>query len=356
MLFDWNNSHHNPEEAIDVIKNGIGIIPVDIDLENKRLIWMNIGDYHFSESFFFVSIEKLLKIRIYSFASDLSVLDSDITIVDSIYPSGFIFHIGRCGSTLLSKALARSHDNLVISEAPPHFLIWSIWNEDWVKPFIYNEEIIRRYKNLILSIGRKRRSSYKAHFIKFTTFNILYLDFIREVFPDVPIIFIYRDPAEVMVAYAEQGPGWQNLKDTAFGAFVAGCSLNEVKTMSDQMFHEHFLYQFMSASLEATPDRLTFINYKQLTPDNLGLILKVLNYSPNIDDIEPMKEQFKYYAKIDDRRVRFTSDIATKRQKITPAIEKLVGLRLFKLYEQLEEAENNISKSNSSSRTLLVNQ
>ncbi|MGD2158755.1 MAG: sulfotransferase [Anaerolineales bacterium] len=209
---------------------------------------------------------------------------------------------------------------------------------------MYTEEHIQRYRNLILAIGRKRRASYRAHFIKFTTFNIMYVDFIRRVFPDVPIIFLYRDPAEVMVAFSDQGPGWQRFKDSAFGAYVAGCSLNEVKTMSNQSFHEHFLNQFMLAALQTSPKGLSFINYNQLTPNSFDTILKTFNYSVGGEELEQMKKQFEYYAKDDDEQKRFVSDTGEKRQKITPEIEKLVGERLIHLYGQLENAENNFSK------------
>jgi len=343
MVFDWKASDYKPVDVAEEIKSGYGVIPVDIDLENERLIWMNVGDYHFSESFFFVSIERLRNTKLHSFSSDLSVLDSDKLIEDTLYPSGFIFHMGRCGSTLLSKALAKSEGHLVISEAPPHFLIWSIWNEDWENPFVYTEEHLRKYKNLILAMGRKRRSGYEAHFIKFTTFNIMYIDFIRRVFPDVPVIFLYRDPAEVMVAFSEQGPGWQRFKDSAFGAFVAGCSLNQVKAMSAQSFHEHFLYQFMSAALQASSRGMIFMNYKELTPNNLPLILKIFNRRASDEELNRMKEQFEFHAKDDDQQVRFIPDTAEKRGKINPEITELVSMRLIHLYRQLESAENNFS-------------
>lgn len=343
MIFNWDRAYLNPHEAIELINSKRGVIPVDIDLEAKHLIWLDVADHHFSESFFFVSIEKLFNNTQFTFATDLSILDSDTIVADALYPNGFIFHMGRCGSTLLAKILAQSEENLVISEAPPHFLIWSLWNEDWMRPFPFTEEHIHRYKNLVFAIGRKRRPGYNAHFIKFTTFNILYLDFIRHVFPDVPIIFLYRDPVEVMVAFTDQGPGWQRFKDSAFGAFVAGCSLNQVKAMNKQSFHQHFLSQFMEAAIQASSNGLTLVNYHHLIPQNLEFILNAMNFTVNDETLDRMIKQFKYYAKADEQPIIFIPDTLEKRQKITPEIEALALSRLMPLYERLEQAENNFS-------------
>jgi hypothetical protein len=346
-MFQWQTDHLKVDDAIREVKRRKGLIPIDIEMKNQRLVWLDMGKYHLDDSFFFVSTRKRLQQdeEICAFTSDLSLLDCDEILDEFIYPTGFIFHVGRCGSTLLARALARLPHHLVISEAPPHFLIWEFLNTNWSIPIAHTDQNRRRYRNLILVIGRKRRPEYRAHFVKFTTHNVLFLDFIRAVFPDVPALFLYRDPAEVLVAFADQGPGWEHLKNTEFGAFVAGSSIEEVKVMSRGSFHEHFLSRFMTAPLQAPADSITVANYAHLNRKRLPTFLQALNYFASADELVRMQKQFDYYSKADSEEVKFSSDTVKKRRAVTPEIEALVQMRLSGLYERLETAENNLFRS-----------
>jgi hypothetical protein len=49
-------------------------------------------------------------------------------------------------------------------------------------------------------MGRQRTSEQKAYFVKFTSYNVLFIDFIKAAFPDVPCLFLYREPGEVLVS------------------------------------------------------------------------------------------------------------------------------------------------------------
>src|SRR3546814_4361537 len=51
-----------------------------------------------------------------SFSSDFAILQDDRILADPLLPSGFLFHISRCGSTLTGKALARSPRHVVINQ------------------------------------------------------------------------------------------------------------------------------------------------------------------------------------------------------------------------------------------------
>ena len=113
-------------QIVQEINKRPGLIPIDIDLDNHKLVWFDIADHQLTESYFFISTELLIskQDKPELLTTEISTLASDDILRDYIYPSGFIFHMGRCGSTLLSKALARSPSHLIISEAPPHYLIW----------------------------------------------------------------------------------------------------------------------------------------------------------------------------------------------------------------------------------------
>jgi hypothetical protein len=334
------------ERAMREIYERPGLIPVDIDINAERLVWMDLEDTQLVESYFFRSTQRFLEetAEPFRFSTDLDVLDEDGVVTDSCYPAGFIYHMGRSGSTLLSRALSRVSANLVISEAPPHFFIWPLLQGSWQATILADDRNIRRFRNLTLAMGRRRRDEYSAHFVKFTTYNILFIDFIRSAFPDVPALFLYRHPGEVMIAMVRESPGWSRLKNTDFGAAVAGCTVNEVQKLSMMTFYARCLARFMAAALRASTEGLSLANYGLLRRDALNPFLAALHYQAESQDLLLMQEQFDYYSKDDAGQQRFVPDSAAKRQEITPELEALVKPKLIDSYRKLESARNNLAK------------
>jgi len=337
-----NLSH---DQIVREIHQRPGLIPIDIDEDKHKLVWFDVGDHHLAESYFFISTKSLISSqeKPILFATELNTLESDEILADFVYPTGFIFHMGRCGSTVLSKALARSPHDLVISEAPPHYLIWKFLQGDWLKPLDYSQENFTIYRNLILAMGRRRLSDQLAHFIKYTTYNILLIEFIHAVFPDVPCLFLYRDPAEVMVSYLRKGTGWFRFKNAELGAFTTGCSIEETRAMNQMAFIEKFLIRFISAALNASVEDLHFLNYDQLTPRNFEAILNVFNYTISPDQVALMRRQFNFYSRDDSDNTLFVPDKDAKQSEITTEIRGCVEEELTSLYDQLERSEKNLA-------------
>lgn len=344
-MLEKTTLHLQHGQIIQELNKRPGLIPIDIDLDNHKLVWFDIGTHQLTESYFFISTDLLIskQEKPTLFTTELSTLAFDDILTDYIYPAGFIFHMGRCGSTLLSKALTKSPNHLVISEAPPHYLIWEYMKGNWLKPLEFSQENLTIYRNLILAMGRKRVSDQQTHFIKFTTFNILFIDFIHQVFPDVPCLFLYRDPAEVMVSFLRQGAGWFRFKDSELGAFLTGCSVEETKVMTLLTFIEKFLVRFISAALETPVENLRYLNYEQLNPQAIEAVLNVFQHTALPDQITLMQAQFNFYSRDDSDTTPFVSDKADKQKEITPEIESSVKQHLSRLYHQLERSERNLS-------------
>jgi len=333
------------ERAIQEIGDRPGLIPVNIDLDANRLVWMDMEDIRLEEGYFFLSTQRFLEQNpnAFKFSTGLELLDGDDFLTRGCYPTAFIYHMGRCGSTLLSKALSRVPAHLVISEAPPHYFVWPLLQGGWQRTIRPDERNIRRFRNLTLAMGRRRRDEYKAHFVKFTSYNVLFVDFIRAAFPDVPSLFLYRHPAEVLVSLLRQGTGWGPQKNSDFGAVVAGGTAGEVKKLSEAEFYARCLGRFMTAALEASAEDLSLANYRQLKRDTLPAFLTALQYQAEAEDLLLMQEQFDYYSKDESGQQRFVPDSAEKKKEITPEIEALVRPELLELYAKLEGAGSNLA-------------
>lgn len=119
---------------------------------------------------------------------------------EAVPPAGFLFHMSRCGSTLAARMLAASDRHVVLSEPEPLDALVR-----WVLlAGISPSEQVRALRAMIAALGRDRSGRASRLFVKLDTWHTLALPLFRKAFPDVPWIFLYRDPVEVMASQMHQ--------------------------------------------------------------------------------------------------------------------------------------------------------
>lgn len=113
-------------------------------------------------------------------------------------PDGFVFHMSRCGSTLVARMLAALPDSYAINEAAP---IDALLHASAGAP----EEV--RAAALRTMVGALGARPSRRWFVKLSAWPVLELPLFRLAFPDVPWIFVHRDPAAVIASQmATRGP------------------------------------------------------------------------------------------------------------------------------------------------------
>jgi hypothetical protein len=114
-------------------------------------------------------------------------------------PTGMIFHVGRCGSTLASQLL-KHHDQVVVYAEPLPI------NEILVPPHKWDRaELVGALRSLGAVFARH---AGKPYVLKLSSWNTLYCDIIADAFPHTPWALCIRDPIEVCVSLLQQRPGW----------------------------------------------------------------------------------------------------------------------------------------------------
>jgi hypothetical protein len=115
-------------------------------------------------------------------------------------PDGFIFHMSRAGSTLVSRLLAAAPGTDLIVEAGPldaivHLARAADAPDAW------------RAGALRAMVGALGRRPSRRWFVKLNAWHALALPLFRQAFPDVPWLFLHRDPVAVIASQmAERGP------------------------------------------------------------------------------------------------------------------------------------------------------
>jgi hypothetical protein len=112
-------------------------------------------------------------------------------------PDGFIFHLSRCGSTLVSQMLGSLPGTIVVSEPAPLDSVVQLLNAN---PGVPIEERARLLRAMVGALGRDRTGDGRHYVVKLDSWHALALPLFRHAFPETPWIFLYRDPVEIIVS------------------------------------------------------------------------------------------------------------------------------------------------------------
>lgn len=167
--------------------------------------WMDTFNAPYAEPFFDETITKLKGIpqptRRFNSVSSLSMLESWGAVIGHVEPTAFIFHVSRCGSTLISQLLSTDDQNIVLPEVP---LFDDILRLPFKKPGIGGVEVQRLLQTAVQFYGQKRTGAERQLFVKTDSWHIFFHRLLRQLYPDTPFILLYRTPYEVFNSHVKQ--------------------------------------------------------------------------------------------------------------------------------------------------------
>ena len=179
-------------------------------------------------------------------------------------PSGFVFHMSRCGSTLVAQMLAALPEVLVISEAGPIDAI--------LRGPAGEGDVVRWLRAIVSLLGQGRRAEQSSLVVKFDAWAILQLPLIRAAFPDTPCVFVYRDPVEVIVSHLDRR-GYHTVPNT-LPPDLLGFAPGELASLSGAPYVAAVVGRLCAAAAAAARDGdVTLIEYGSLpdaVPDTIA--------------------------------------------------------------------------------------
>jgi hypothetical protein len=321
------------DEAVGRIRATAGMVPLAIDPETETggkgaVLWADIGDHPFREWQYMYTVQALANHgRIGdAFTTDFDVLLDDRVLADPIAPSGFMFHISRCGSTLSAKALARSPRHVVINQGGPlQRGFWATITRDWEQDAAPTAENLKAFRNLVLAMARRRSPEQTHSFVKFISWNTLYMDFAMQAFPQVPSVFLYRNPVEVIASVLRETSAVLWAKGRKQAGFLTGLDWRETVDMGNVEYLARIFARYLELADEAG-SRVSNINYVDINPANFPAMLsRGLHFDPGVDELALMIEQFQFHSKDDSDSQTFKEDSAQKRAEISDEDKALVA-------------------------------
>jgi hypothetical protein len=244
----------------------------------------------------------------------LLALDSE----PSLEPAGMIFHLSRCGSTLVSRLLGTLPGVVVIAEPSPLNALLGL-DPDRVD----GPTLVRLVRLLVRALGRCRHGDERQLVLKCTSWNIRRREILAAAFPETPWVWLQRDPAQVMASLLANPPGWLGLGVTPpRTARFFGLDPAAVPASARLEFAARALGA-MLWSAATDPDRRLCVDYADLPAAIWQRVAPHFGIETDGAAIERMTEESRFYSK--DAAPREFSGDARERRPMTDAIREAAG-------------------------------
>ena len=278
--------------------------PVKLYPENDGLKckWKYFKGIEFTDPFFNDTMQRAGCLEInygqYKPASDLSILSEWADEINTVEPTLFIFHISRCGSTLLTQSLGLNDQYIVLSEVP---FIDDLLKQLDIDEWLTNTGFQKILKAAISLYGRRFNINQKKLFIKTDSWHLYYLLLFRLLYPATPFLLLFRKPDEVL--YSQQ-------KKRGMHA-VPGLIKNSILGINDDTSHianfdGHLikvLESYYTSMIKiAQNDKLTYlVNYNEGIGQIINKIAKIINTDFEEHYEKLINERGRYNAKFPDQ-------------------------------------------------------
>jgi hypothetical protein len=312
-----------------------GWIPARVFWKQEELLvdWCWLGELRLTDPFFEQTINQALSHPanlLFRRQTPVEALEPLAVQRPGLTPRGFVFHMSRCGSTLVSQMLAADPRHLVVSEASP---IDAILRAALRNASITESQRVKWLRGMVSALGQSRNPGQRHLFIKFDCWHTLFLPLIRQAFPAVPWIFIYRQPLEVLVSQHHQRGAQMIPGVLEPGLF--GWDSSFIREMRLDEYGGRVLAKISGAALQGiSSGNRKLVNYCQL-PE---LVWTDLMKSWGLECLPEHAERMAAVARQNAKNpvLAFETDSARKNQQATPGLREIARNYLEEIYLKLE--------------------
>jgi len=256
--------------------------------------WIYLADLKYADPFFDESIAKC-KSHAYN-SKQFKVVSTVENLIEwsneliSVELKSLVFHVSRCGSTMLSQSLATSSENIMISEAP---IIDQILRSD----LFSLEKKTSLLKSVIKLLGQKRFPEQQHLIIKLDAWHIFKASYLRSIFPDIPFALLYRNPTEVLKSH--QKMMGMHMVPNLLPSEIFGISVKEVHDLSFQQYGGLVLEKYFQGFLDfyKTDQNVVMLNYNDGMKAVIEKFIGFIKMDYSNDELEKIYDRLKRHSK-----------------------------------------------------------
>ncbi|WP_264534731.1 sulfotransferase family protein [Flavobacterium sp. N1736] len=275
-----------------------------IEKDNKVYFeWIYLADIKYAEPFFDETISKCRShpnnsrpFKVITTVENLLDWSNELISVEL---KSLVFHVSRCGSTMLSQSLATSAENIMISEVP---IIDEILRS---KKFDLDQKSTL-LKAVIRLLGQKRFPEQKHLIVKLDAWHIFNASFLRTNFPETPFALLYRNPVEVLKSH--QKLTGMHMVPNLLPSSVFGITDKEMSEVSFHQYKALVLEKYFQEFLNfyKTDQNVTKLNYNEGMKNVIQKFISFINVDYANDELDKMYERLTKHSK--NENAAFTGD------------------------------------------------
>lgn len=238
-------------------------------------------------------------------------------------PAGFIFHLSRCGSTLVSGSFAEIEQASVLSES-------QLLTEFLLDPTLTEHEKQEYLPNLIRWQGEGGKTSKSQVLIKWNAWDIFSWTMIRKLYPQIPVVLLIRNPEEILASH-HRNAGRHMSGDPSL--ICANPVFGETNS-SLLDFRIGVLGALQKAMLDVSDDDgVIVIDYRQLNAAGIQRISDYFKITLENEALNRIQQRMQRHSKEPDRQ--FAPDSLQKQQVFNRAEQVQIDQYLAPSYQQL---------------------
>jgi hypothetical protein len=327
--------------SADLITDFNGWLPVDAVVVDGRpgLLWMEMSGISLAEPFFQQTVERARQENRAERFTEFDVLLQLEKELESVEPSGFIFHSSRCGSTLIANACRAISRSIVLSEANAIDKLIARFITDAdneVKKSLYSVFL----RGVVHALAQPRTQGVQHLFIKFACCSFAQIELIKRIWPSVPWLFLYRDPVETIVSNIKDVPPWLIDNDRRVLASITRTTPAEVAEMSLEELCARTIGSLYSTAYNLADGNSMLVNYNELSVPVIARVLNFFHIDPSTEELETIARTSRVYSKEASGTRAFVADVDAKQKLASDLIREMSERWASEAYRNLENRQD----------------
>ena len=301
-----------------------GWAPIRVHERDEPVVeWCWLDGLGFDEPFFVQTVQRALQTPYSLLFRRETPIDALEMLEPGLQPSGFILHGSRCGSTLVAQMLAAAPQHLVLSEPLPV--------DQVLRAHAPEADRIRWLGGIVSALGRPRRAGQRAYVLKLDAWNTCGLGLLRHAFPDVPWVFLFREPVQVLASHFRQRGA--HMVPGALDPALFGLDWDAIARIPPEEYCARVLASMYRAALEHRDDRALYVDYGELPEAVFERILDAFGLDCGRAELASMRELAELDAK--NPQLPFSPDNEEKEREASPALRDAADRWVRPVYEEL---------------------